>query len=156
MSCVFTMLGRSDVEGYRAECDARDRASFCFRRTESRLQRLHEEEDKQRQFEVDEESRKMEDLARDDVKVYVKSCQNRRRLSLAFRAKEKCRHAQWRRKQSRKEIEKRSKDTMYHSIDQKYIQLAKEKERAKNALDAMYHLSKGCTFAQNPFAFLLE
>jgi len=39
-------------------------------------------------------------------------------------------------------------------LDRKYVELAKEKEKTLKALDAIKH--SGCTFAINPFQFLLD
>lgn len=127
-----------------------------MRRTEARLNRIEEEENKIEREKLEDENRKLEDGAREDVKRYLVSCKKRRRLSLAFRAKENRQHQKWKKKEKEKKINERHMDSTFHSLDQKFVALAKEKERAKLALDALFHQSRGCSFGQNPFAFILE
>lgn len=127
-----------------------------MRRTEARLHRIKVEEDNVKKEKSEEENRILEDGAREDVRRYLNSCKKRRRLSLAFRAKEHRQHQQWKMKERERKLKERHIDSNFHSLDQKYMALAKEKERAKLALDALYHLSKGCTFGDNPFGFLLD
>jgi len=149
-------VDRADVQKYHAECAAKERANLQLIRTDAILYRLNEEDKKCKEKEVDKENQLLENGARDDVKRYLKSCKDRRHLSLAFRAKEHRRHQQKSREMKKKVIEERHNDSNLHSLDQKYVALAREKERAKAALDALYHLSNGCTFAQNPFTALLN
>jgi len=145
---------RRDVEKYKVDCAARDRVSLCFRREEAQIQRLEAENEKQRQYELDQESRALDAAAGEDVKKYLQSCKKRKRLSLAFRAKEKREHTEWERKQADAEREKRNRDTRDRAMDSKYAQLAIEKERARIALDNIRHAD--CNFAMNPFAAVLN
>ena len=145
---------QKDVESYKASCAARDRASFQFRLKESRIQRLEAQNQQDNDYIENQKNRAIDDGAREDVKEYIKECKTKRRQSLAFRAKEKRRHAQWERKQYEKEVRERSRNTHYASLDSRYMQLAKEKERAQVALDALRHA--GCSFSTNPFAALLD
>ncbi len=145
---------QKDVDSYKASCAARDRASFQFRLKESRIQRLEAQNQHDNDYIENQKSRAIDDGAREDVKEYIKECKAKRRQSLAFRAKEKRRHAQWERKQYEKELRERSRNTHYASLDSRYMQLAKEKERAQVALDALRHA--GCSFSTNPFAALLD
>jgi len=143
-----------DIQEYRKACSDRDRASLCFRRKEANLQRLEEEEDRQRQEEIDEKNWKLEHAARSDVKTYIEDCKRRRRMSLANRAKEKRRHAKWERDQAALEQQKRHRDTRDRALDRRYVELAKQKELARIAMDAIRHA--GCSFNVNPFAAMLD
>jgi len=107
-----------------------------------------------KQKETESKNRVLEDLAREDVAKYIKKCKDRNRKSLAFRAKEKRLHLQLDREKKENEQFHREENSLMQSLDAKYVQLAKEKERARNALHAMRH--KGCTFSSNPFASLLD
>lgn len=88
-----------------------------------------------------------------DVEEYLKDCKKRRRKSLAFRAKEKRRHAEWQRRAQEKEIEERQKSGHLQSLDYQYMALAQQQERARIAMDALR--SAGCTIKGNPFGDLL-
>mmetsp|Transcript_17665 Transcript_17665/g.19878 ORF Transcript_17665/g.19878 Transcript_17665/m.19878 type:complete len:222 (+) Transcript_17665:25-690(+) len=142
------------IQEYRKACSDRDRASLCFRRKEAHLQRLEEEEDRQRQEEMDEKNRKLEHAARSDVKTYIEDCKRRRRMSLVNRAKEKRRHAKWERDQAEVEQQRRHRDTRNRALDRRYVELAKQKELARIAMDAIRHA--GCSFNVNPFAAMLD
>jgi colicin import membrane protein len=139
---------------YEAKNAERDRASLVFRRKEANIQRLEEEERRQAEYQVEQENRKLEDAARRDVEEYIKDCKDRRRLSLAFRAKEKRAHAEWERREAERRRAQQSRDTRDRAIDQRHVEAARQKERAKIALNAIRHA--GCTFAVNPFAGLLD
>ncbi len=120
------------------------------------MQRLQEEEQKDHERKIEDNNRLLEDGAREDVRQYVKRCKERRRLSLAFRVKEHREHLRVQRRLKEKALEARHEDSTFHSLDQKYVALAKEKERAKAAINHLQHLSQGCTFSRNPFASLLD
>ena len=98
--------------------------------------------------------KQLEDSSRLDVLEYVEECKMRRRLSLAYRANEKRRHREWERQKMEEEREQIHCNTKLASLDRKYEELAKQKERACIALDALRHA--GCSFNVNPFAALLE
>jgi len=144
---------RQDVENYKAQCAARDRASLCYRQKEARIQRLQAEDEYQEQLEIKAENAALVAADRRDVEKYLDDCKTRRRLSLAYRAKEKRQHIEWEKREAEKELERRSRDTRLRAMDSRYVELEKQKERAKAALDA--HRHAGCTFAVNPFASLL-
>ena len=109
---------------------------------------------RQKQLEVEHNQFELESLARFDVQEYIKDCKERRRLSLVFRAKEKRRHAEWKKKEEEREIEERSRDANYRAMDQRYVRLAQQKERARMAVDALRGM--GCSIKGNPFAGLLD
>jgi hypothetical protein len=136
------------VNEYRKQCAERDRASLEFRRKEARAQRIEENERALQQQRIDSQNFELETEARGDVKEYVSDCKARRRLSLAFRAKEKRCHAEWKREQDDKERGERSREVQGRLMDQRHVELARMNERAKIAMDAINHA--GCSF--NPFA----
>lgn len=144
---------QKDVEEYKKQCAARDRASFCYRGKELQLQKLRLQEESEKEYELDQERRALETEARGDVEEYVHSCKERRRLSLAFRANESRHHKQWKRQQAEEEREARSKHSRKMALDRRYAELARQKERARNALDAIRHTN--CSFSTNPFLSLL-
>lgn len=148
------IVGREDVQQYKQDCAARDRASLCFRRKEAQIQRLEEENERDIQRELDQKTRELDDAARRDVNQYLEDCKKRRRMSLALRAKEKRHHAQWKKAQEESEREDRSRDARDQAMDRRYVELAKQQERARIAMDAIRH--GGCTFSGNPFAAILE
>jgi len=145
---------QKDVEAYKKKCAERDRASLCYRGKELHLQRLHAEEEHQKQNELDHERHNLEGEARSDVDEYVKECKRRRRLSLAFRAKERRRHANWEKTKADKERERRRQHSKNMTLDQRYVELAKERERTERAINKLKHA--GCSFSMNPFAPLLD
>ena len=144
-----------DVRDYKSRCASRDRASLCFRNKEARIQRLEEESREVLRKEVDQENRELEDAARDDVRRYVDRCKRRKRLSLVGRAME-ARHAAEVQQEEKEEKQRLfRKEVRNRQLDAKYAQLAKEREMAMIAMEALRH--KGCTFAaMNPFAAILE
>lgn len=143
---------QKDVEGYRKDCAERDRTSFEYRRKEARIQRLEEEEQLLEQQQADAATFQLDTLAQTDVDDYLKECQNRRRLSLAFRAKEKRHHAHWKKEKTEQKREERSRDVRGRLMDQRYVELALQQERAQIAIDAIRHA--GCSF--NPFSGVLR
>ena len=118
------------------------------------MQRL--EAETKRREELDEEHKlfELESLARKDVEEYIKDCKIRRRKSLASRAKEKMRHAEWEQKRDEAELVARMQNMRYRTMDLHHLELAKQKERANMALDALR--AAGCTIKGNPFAGLLD
>jgi len=151
---ILKAAGHRDIENYRKECKTRDRTSLVFRRKEAFVHRIEAEIQQEKEKEVEHESYELDAAGRRDVEEYAKECKKRRRLSLAFRATEKRRHAEWDKEQTRAEIEQRSHDTTLRAMDRLYIERAKMKERARVAMLAMRH--SGSNSMMNPFATLLE
>ncbi len=151
---LYSHIGQKDVEEYHRKCAERDRASFNFRGKELQAQKLIVEELQYEKNEEDERRRELETLARSDVEEYIKDCKKRRRMSLAVRAKEHRNHLEWKRRQAQQEREEKSRRSKYAALDRKFVELAKEKERARIALDALRRAQ--CTFStSNPFGSLL-
>ena len=146
--------GYRDVNRYKAQCAERDRVSLQFRRNEAIIQRIEQEKRIETQKEVEQENRNLDDKANQDVEEYIKDCKRRKRLSLAYRAKEKRNHTKWEKKQEKMKRLELSREVRYRAIDSRYVQLAQEQERARKAMDALRHA--GCTFAVNPFGSLLD
>lgn len=107
------------------------------------------------EYEEDQRRRDLDTLARADVEEYVKDCKKRRRMSLAVRAKEHRCHLEWKKNMAQAERDEKSRRSKNASLDMKYVELAKEKERARIALAA---LQKAQTMfsTRNPFGSLLE
>jgi hypothetical protein len=143
---------QKNVEGYRKELAERDRASFEYRLKEGRIQRIKEEDERLEQQQIEAEHFQLDTLAQTDVEDYLRDCKDRRRLSLAFRAKEKSRHAQWEKEEAEQEREERSRDVRGRLMDRHYVELARQQERAQSAIDAIRHA--GCSF--NPFSGVLS
>lgn len=141
---------QKEVEAYKQACAEREKASLQYQRKEAQVQRLEEKERHMSQRQIDELNEDLETQARFDVEDYILSCKRRRRLSLAFRAKEKRRHADWRREQEEREREARSREVRDRLIDRRHEELARQQEQARAAMDAIRHA--GCTF--NPFSGL--
>ena len=96
----------------------------------------------------------LEAEARRDVEDYIQDCKTRRRMSLALRAKEKRWHAEWREREAERKRQQQSRDTRDRAMDRRYMEMARQEERARIALDAIRHAH--CTFAINPFGALLD
>ena len=151
---VFVLKGQKDVEECKKKCADRDRASFNFRGKELQAQKLIIEEKQYEENEKEQRRRELETLARFDVEEYIKDCKKRRRMSLAVRAKEHRGHLDWKRRQAQQKREEKSRQSKNAALDRKYVELAKEKERARIALDALRHAR--CTFStSNPFGSLI-
>ena len=149
---AFT-TGQKDVENYQKEVAQQKRNSLEYRGKEFSLQRMESNSRRQKQVEIEHQNFELETQARFDVEEYIKDCKSRRRLSLAFRAKEKRRHAEWKRQEKERQIEESSRDANYRAMDQRYILLAQQKERARMAVNALRDI--GCSIQGNPFADLL-
>jgi hypothetical protein len=146
---------QKDVEEYKRKCSERDRSSFIYRGKELQIQKMELEKIRDEEAEKEARRRELDDLARKDVDKYVEDCKKRRRQSLAFRAKESRRHMIWNKQKQASEIENRRNQTRARGLDLRYVELAKEKERAQIALDALRHAK--CTFSSSrPFGPLLE
>jgi hypothetical protein len=72
----------------------------------------------------------------------LKECSNRRRLCLAFRAKEKRHHAGWKKKQRESELQQQSRDVRDRLADRRHVELARQQERARIAMDAIRHANR--------------
>ena len=153
--CTFRLpnTGQKDVENYQKEVAQQKRNSLEYRGKEFSLQRMESNSRRQKQVEIEHQNFELETQARFDVEEYIKDCKSRRRLSLAFRAKEKRRHAEWKRQEKERQIEESSRDANYRAMDQRYILLAQQKERARMAVNALRDI--GCSIQGNPFADLL-
>jgi len=114
--------------------------------------------EEKRQIENEEEQRRreMETLARADVEAYINDCKKRRRMSLAVRAKEHRNHLEWKRKKAQVNREENSRRNNNASLDRKYVELAKEKERARFALNALRLAQSSFSSASNPFGSHIE
>jgi hypothetical protein len=104
-------------------------------------------------LQLDETNFKLDSLARVDVEEYLKDCKKSRRKSLACRAKEKRGHFEWKRQEQERKLEETSKHINHMAWDRRHIELAKQKERARVAMDALR--DAGCLIQGNPFADLL-
>lgn len=147
------MLGLSDVENYRKEVAAKMRKSLQFRGKESTMRRLDAENERRKVLSKEHQTFELDSLARLDVEEYLKECKQRRRKSLAFRAKESRRHAEWKLQQHSKDIERRHESAQLQALDYQCMALAEQHERARIAMDALR--SAGCKIKGNPFVELL-
>lgn len=150
---LHSLPGQNDIEKYKREMAEKARKSLEFRGKESRVRRLEEENQARKQQAQDHQSFELDSLARMDVEEYIKDCKKRRRKSLAFRAKERRRHAEWKRRQEEKEIQAQRETGHLQSLDYQYMALAQQQERARIAMDALR--SAGCKIKGNPFGDLL-
>ncbi|KAL3790287.1 hypothetical protein HJC23_002913 [Cyclotella cryptica] len=146
---------RKDVENYKAECASKERAALCLRGKEHFAIRVQEENIRQEKLEQDHQNHLLDTAAWQDVNAYVEECKRRRRLSLAFRAKEKRRHFELSKKQAALEVEQQHRDTRYRSEDARYVEIAKLREKARIAIES-FKYSPDCSFGPNPFATLLD
>ena len=144
--------GHKDMEEYRKQCAERDRKSLEYRRKEARMQRIQAEGLHAKQAVIDDKNFGLDSLARKDVEDYVKQCKQRKRLSLAFRAKEKRHHVQWRKAQEEKERNERSQRVHDNLMDQRQAELVKQQEKARTTLNSIQHGN----YSINPFAGLLK
>jgi len=146
-------LGQKDVEKYKAKCAAKERASLALRGKEHFANRVREENERQDKLDQDHESHLLDTEAWQDVNDYVEECKRRKRLSLAFRAKEKRHHFEYDKQQVILEEKRQHLDTQYRSDDARYVEIAKLREKARVAIES-FNRSPNCTFG-NPFAGLL-
>lgn len=102
----------------------------------------------------DEESFKLDSLAQKDVEEYYKDCRRGRRKSLAMRAKERRQHIEWKQRKEQEELEKRAHTTQLNALDIQHMALARERERALKAMDALRNA--GCNWKGNPFDDLFD
>ena len=150
----FFSKGQKDIENYKKAVKEKTRKSFQFRLKESRVKRLEEENQRRTLQAQDHQSFELDSLARMDVEKYLQDCKKRRRKSLAFRAKEKRRHAEWKQREQEKELDSRHQSGHLQSLDYQFMALAQQQERARTAIDALR--SAGCTLKGNPFGDFLD
>ena len=151
---LLVHVGQKDVDEYKKECDEKRRKSLQYRGKKKTKQRLESHNRREKEQETVEENGLLDSLARMDVEEYIKDCKRLRRKSLAFRAKEKRRHARWKLQQEEKGIEERARTSHFQSLDAQHMSLAKQEERARIAMDALR--SAGYSFKGNPFGDLLN
>lgn len=149
---LLRAAGRKDMEAYKEKCAQRDRTSLEFRRKEANVQRMEEKRKQQEEFEVEQSNHALEDEAHWDVAEYIRDCKDRRRLSLAFRAKEKRGHRRWEQKAAHNDLERRMQDMRLRSLDKRQEEIARREERKRIAMDAIRHA--GCSFNVNAFSAL--
>ncbi|KAL7566836.1 hypothetical protein ACA910_021336 [Epithemia clementina (nom. ined.)] len=130
---------QKEVEAYRRKCAERDRASLEYRNKEARKQRLLEEQAKKEERKTEEENFELETMARKDVEEYINICKQRRRYSLAFRAKEKRQHFQWKEQQKEEERLTQSQIIRGRLMDKLYQELTEQQERAAQTMEAIQH-----------------
>ena len=118
------------------------------------VQRLEEENRRCEERKLEQQNFALETQARRDVEQYLQDCKARRRMSLALRAKEKRHHVEWREREAERKRQQQSRDTRDRAMDRRCMEMAKQEERARIALDAIRHAH--CTLASNPFAGLLD
>lgn len=116
--------------------------------------RMQDENDKQIQLQYDHQSHLLDAAAWQDVNEYVKECNRRKRLSLAFRANEKRRHYQLEKQEAQLKVQRQHHDTQCRSEDARYVEMAKLKEKARLAIES-FNRHPSVTFGSNPFANLL-
>jgi hypothetical protein len=146
---LLRAAGHRDMDDYKKECAQRDRDSLCFRRKEANVQRLEEKRRKQEEYEIEQSNLALEDGAYRDVAEYLKECRERRRMSLALRAKEKRHHRNWEQQQTVKALAQQQEDTRLRGLDRRQAEMARQEERRRIALDAIRHA--GCSFNVNAF-----
>lgn len=131
-----------DVEEYKRKCVERDRTSLEYRGKEARKQRLEESETLRQERKQEEARFELDSLSRKDVEDYVNSCKERRRYSLAFRAKEKRIHYNWKEKQENEDKKERNREIRARLMDRRYMEMAEQQTRAAQTLEAIRHLQR--------------
>ncbi|GKY98721.1 hypothetical protein MPSEU_000828400 [Mayamaea pseudoterrestris] len=142
---------QKDVDQYNSKCAARDRTSLQYRGKEAHVRRIEAKEQQLQEQQYNHSNFELETQARQDVEEYIRECKQRRRMSLALRAKEKSRHFQWRSQKANEERAAYSQEVRSRLKDQRSAELARQEERARRALEAIQHA--GCSF--NPFSSVL-
>ena len=146
-----------DVEEYRRKCVQRDRASLQYRGKEATKQRLQKREGQMAERKIEESNCELETMARKDVEDYVAVCKQRRRYSLAFRAKEKRRHIQWKKDQEKQQRLNQTAEIRARLMDQQYLELSRQQEQAARTLEAIQHQQRLFEKkARNPFQDLFK
>ena len=116
--------------------------------------RLQGENDRQMQQHEEHQSHLLDTAAWKDVQDYLAECKVRKRMSLAFRAKEKRRHFQIEKEQAALRVQQQHYDTQGRSQDARSVEMAILKEKARLAIESFQHHPS--TFGTNPFAGLLD
>jgi hypothetical protein len=137
--------GQRDVNNYRAECAAKERSSLELKGKEQFSSRVRAENERQEKLDQDHESHLLETEAWQDVNDYVEECKRRRRLSLAFRAKEKRQHFEYAKQQAKLKVQRQHQDTQFRSEDAKYVEIARLREKARIAIES-FNRSPNCSF----------
>ncbi|KAL3940246.1 MAG: hypothetical protein SGBAC_005181 [Bacillariaceae sp.] len=145
---------QKDVEAYKKETEERRRKSLQYRGKEKQMQKLHTENQRMQQQDHDHEMFELDSDACKDVEEYLKDCKRRRRQSLAFRAKEKQRHAKWQQNEKEKELDAKRHNSHLRALDSQFMALSRQQERAQMAMDALR--SAGCAIKGNPFGDLMN
>jgi hypothetical protein len=112
------------------------------------IQRLESNNEVERAREAQQRNQELDSLARTDVQEYIKVSKNQRRVSLALRAKESRRHAEWVRREELRELNQRLVDERLRARDSRSMELARQKEKRDLAIDALRHAE--CTFSSFP------
>ena len=146
-----------DVEEYHRKCAERDRTSLEYRSKDARKQRLQNEEADRQEKKVAAANFELKTLAQRDVEEYIKVCKERRRYSLAFRAKEKRRHIRWKEQQEKRGILNQSQIIRGRLMDQRYKELAEQQELAARTMETIQHQHRLYgNKTKNPFKELLD
>lgn len=145
---ISSFLGHQDVESYKRERAERDRASLEFRGKETIIRRLEEQNRLELEREKEARNFELETQARQDMEEYLKKCKNRRRRSLAHRAKDRRRHAEWVRAEEERQIHEQTKTARLKARDSRSMELARQRERTEQAMVALRHAN--CTFSSFP------
>ncbi len=116
--------------------------------------RLQAENDRQFELQGDHQSHLLDTAAWQDVNEYLAECKLRKRLSLAFRAKEKRRHFQIEKKEAELRVQQQHRETQYRSDDARHVEMENLKEKARLALES-FKRNPSCTFGTNPFGGLI-
>lgn len=129
-----------DMEEYRKSCKERDRLSLEYRLKDARRKRTQDKNESEQQLEQEHKSFELKREDRKDVEKYLKECKQRRRMSLAYRAKEKKRHARWKEQQKQQEIVQRRRQVHANIMDKHYEELARYEEILRMTQEAMRHI----------------
>ncbi|KAL3793603.1 hypothetical protein ACHAWO_001652 [Cyclotella atomus] len=136
---------QQDVKKYIAECVAKERSSLELKGKEHFANRVRAENERQEKLDQKHESFLLETEAWQDVNDYVEECKRRRRLSLAFRAKEKRQHFEYAKQQAKLKVQRQHQDTHFRSEDAKYVEIARLREKARIAIES-FNRSPNCSF----------
>mmetsp|Transcript_34332 Transcript_34332/g.39108 ORF Transcript_34332/g.39108 Transcript_34332/m.39108 type:complete len:760 (-) Transcript_34332:60-2339(-) len=145
-------VDHKEMENYKKQLAARDRASLAYRRKEANLVRIEGKLKKQKDYQIEQGNRALVDAANWDVAGYIEDCKTRKRMSLVVRAKEKRHHREWQQKQAEQAYKRRREDARLRARDRRYQDMALREERRQIALEAIRHA--GCSFNVNAFSLL--
>ena len=128
-----------DVQQYQKDCAERDRASFEYSHKQAHKTRIEQEAVRiQRQLR-EAENFELETKAYADVQDYLKSCRERRRMSLACRAKEQRRRWRVRHEREAAEREANNRDARDRVADALAVEMARQLEVTQKAIDGLQH-----------------